>query len=173
MALSGEANVITCTVHERDNGEADIAARADAIVFVREGIAWWALVFPILWLLYHRLWLMVLLYLVVMLALTGVMTILELPELIGGVATMLVSFLLALEGNDLRRWTLARKGFAQVDVTTGRDRQECEQRFFEDWLPRQGAHERQLRVLRAGSGADSKPDNGADDVIGLFPEAGR
>jgi len=162
--------VITCTVHERDSGEPDVTARADGIVFVREGIAWWAFLFPVIWLLYHRLWLVLLLFLAVVFALTGLVNLLEWPESLGGVATMLASFLLALEGNDLRRWKLARKGYAQVDVTTGRDRQECEQRFFEQWLPRQQDEgSRRLPVIQAVPGR-SRGGNGGDEVIGLFPD---
>lgn len=166
--------MITCTVHERESDEPDVTARADRIVFVREGIAWWAFLFPVIWLLYHRLWLVLLLFLAVIFALTGLVSLLDWPESLGGVPTMLASFLLALEGNDLRRWTLTRKGYAQVDVTTGRDRQECEQRFFEDWLPAQrDGDSRRLPVLQAASGRSRGDGNGGDDVIGLFPEAGR
>ena len=49
--------MVTYTVHERNGGSGTLAERADAIVFVKEGFAWAALVFPILWLLYHRMWL--------------------------------------------------------------------------------------------------------------------
>ena len=37
--------------------------RADAVRMVKEGVAWWALLFPALWLLYHRLWLALIGYL--------------------------------------------------------------------------------------------------------------
>lgn len=169
--------MITCTVHERDSNEADVRTRSEKIVFVREGVAMWALFFPLLWLLYHRLWLMLLAYLAAVFAIGALVSVIDLPEMFGGVTTLALSFLLMLEGNDLRRWTLARKGYSLVDVTGGRDMEECEQRFFETWLPGQKDRKGVLPTItpkRTGSGPIAGPRaTPGDDVIGLFPEPGR
>jgi len=167
--------VITCTVHERDSDEDDVTARSEKIVFVREGVAMWALFFPLIWLLYHRMWLMMLAYLVVVFAIGALVSAAGLPEMIGGLITMALSFLLALEGNDLRRWALARKGYTLADVTSGRDTAECEQRFFESWLPGQRDRKGVLPTImpKENGSAGGTRETPGDDVIGLFPEPGR
>lgn len=169
--------MITCTVHERDEIEGNIETRAGKIIFVREGIAWWALFFPLIWILFHRLWLVLLLYLAAVFVIGAAAELADIPEAAGGLATMALSFLLALEGNDLRRWTLKRKGYALADVTGGRDMAECEQRFFESWLPAQ-EQQRTSATPAPSLPRESKANQtsaapGGDDVIGLFPEPGR
>ena len=49
--------MVTYTVHERSDETGNITDRADKVLFVKEGFGWVALLFPVLWLLYHRLWL--------------------------------------------------------------------------------------------------------------------
>lgn len=165
--------MITCTVHEKFDADKDVEARAESIRFVKEGIAWWALVFPAVWLFYHRLWIVLIAYLVLVFAIAAGFQAAGAPEPVGGIVTMAVSVLLALEGNDLRRWTLARKGFQLVDVTTGRDMEECERRFFEGWLPGQGRVVPPSAALTETPAAQPKGAAGGDGVIGLFPEPGR
>lgn len=169
--------MITCTVHEREETGSDIETRAGNIVFVREGIAWWALFFPLIWILYHRLWLVLLLYLAAVFVIGTAAELADIPEAAGGLATMALSYLLALEGNDLRRWTLKRKGYALADVTGGRDMAECEQRFFERWLPAQEQKRTPATpapsLLPETKPNQTTPEPGGDDVIGLFPEPGR
>ena len=50
-------------------GDAEALVRADRVAFVKEGIAWLALFAPILWLIYHRMWLELLAFLVLFLSL--------------------------------------------------------------------------------------------------------
>lgn len=171
--------MITCTVHERESENKDIAARADGIVFVREGFAWLALLFPVIWLLYHRMWLVLVCFLAIVFALSVPFAAAGLPEWLGTLLSFGLSLLLALEGNDLRRWSLARRGFQTVDVTAGRDREECERRFFDGWLMRQRAQGNAKTVAPAGpvpkqqASRDLPGSQAGDDVIGLFPEPGR
>jgi hypothetical protein len=41
---------------------------------------------------------------------------------------------LAIQANDLRRWSLERRGFEMVAAVTGRSRDECEMKFFSSLL---------------------------------------
>jgi hypothetical protein len=87
------------------------------VVLVREGFSWLAFLFNVLWLLWHRLWLAALGYLVLA-VLVGAL----LPG--GGVgfaAGLALQFLLGAHANDLRRWALARRGYAQAHVVAERD----------------------------------------------------
>jgi hypothetical protein len=95
------------TVHLREGA---------APVLVREGFSWSALIFGWLWLLLHRAWIPALLLLaagvaVVALTADGVRAI-----LLGAIAV-----LQGLFGNDLRRWSLERRGYRLLHVVAGRD----------------------------------------------------
>ena len=65
--------MIIYTVHEPQRPGQSIEARADSIVFVKEGFTIWGFLFGPLWLLYNRLWLAFVVTLVLMAALAGVL----------------------------------------------------------------------------------------------------
>ncbi len=170
--------MITYTVHERDSDAQDIAARAEEIIFVKEGFAWLALAFPLVWLLYHRLWIVLAGFIAIVALLeVGVMS-LELNDAVAVVTTFVLSGLFALQANDLRRWSLQRKGFELVDLVSGRDRSECEQTFFTHWLT---GKDMQVKAAPGKTAKRAKPapavrekmNTDDDDVIGLFPEPGK
>ncbi len=58
------------TVHEPPLRGADASAEPERFVFVRDGFHWWAFLLAPLWMLWHRLWLVFVIYLVVVAALT-------------------------------------------------------------------------------------------------------
>ena len=171
--------MITYTVYERADGESDVALRADSIVFVKDGFAWLALFFPLLWMLFNRMWLVLLAFIVVMLALQAAATVAGFGEMLAGWITLGAGLLFAFHANDLRRWTLTRKGYAFAGLVTGRNREECETRFFDGWLAAQEAdHARpgiepgapQNTVTPQLSAPARQKSTSDDDVIGLFPE---
>lgn len=172
--------MVTYTVHERGGEETDIAARAEKIVFIKEGFAWLALVFPLVWLLYHRLWIVLAGFVVIITLLeVGVMS-LGLNEAVAVFTTLALSAIFALQANDLRRWSLERKGFALADLVSAVDRSECERKFFSRWLAHEGAGSDPAPQMSAKSpkpetAFQDKPSKAGtgDDVIGLFPEPGR
>lgn len=97
-------------------------------VFVKEGFAWPALFFGVVWLIFRRMWLV----LVGFVALIIVARVIEagLGGDLPGIFLVLAQFLLALEGNELRRWTLQRNGYRIVDVVEARNLGEAEIHFF-------------------------------------------
>ncbi|MGI9386740.1 MAG: DUF2628 domain-containing protein [Methyloligellaceae bacterium] len=170
--------MITYTVHERADSVADVALRAESILFVKDGFAWLALFFPVLWMLFQRMWLVLLAFLIIVSALEAGLAAAGLGEMLAGWVTLGASVLFAFQANDLRRWTLARRGYSVAGLVTGRNREECEMRFFESWL---AAQEPQGSSDDAPSSAPTsttpKPQPSErpsgktdDDVIGLFPE---
>ncbi|MDA7946393.1 MAG: DUF2628 domain-containing protein [Hyphomicrobiaceae bacterium] len=167
--------MITYTVHERATGETNVALRADSIIFVKEGFAWLALFFPLLWMLFNRMWLVLLGFLAVMSVLQAAAAAAGLAEMLAGWITLGASLLFAFHANDLRRWTLARNGYAFAGLVTGRDREECESRFFDGWLAAQepeGAGGPSVGVTAPTRlpAPQRRPSASDDDVIGLFPE---
>ncbi|HWJ17412.1 MAG TPA: DUF2628 domain-containing protein [Geobacterales bacterium] len=127
--------MIIYTVHEPQRPGQTIEARADSIVFVKEGFTIWGFLFGPLWLLYNRLWLAFILTLVVMAGLAAALIELELRNQAPAIVDLLASLIIGFEGNNILRWGLQRKGYALLGSVVGRSRLECERRFFDAWLP--------------------------------------
>lgn len=89
--------------------------RGDRLVFVREGFSPVAALFGPLWLLLHRAWIPAVILLALHLA------ALRLPAPTGAIGTGVLVVLAGLAGNDLRRWQLARRGFAPAGLVAARD----------------------------------------------------
>ncbi len=142
------------------------------VTFIRDGFSWAALLIPVLWLLWNRMWLVFLGYLAIALALeTGAYFV---PGLAPGIVATCFGILFAFEANELRRWSLERKGWRFAGVVAGSNRDECETRFFSAWnTPDRTATSQPdfvpasaLKIPSVGSrltGADG------EDVVGLFP----
>ncbi len=91
-----------------------------APVLVREGFSWGALCLGPIWLALHRAWIAA--------VLTLAATILVIVLASGGATAALLTaliVLLGLSGNDLRRWSLDRRGFLLAQVVVARDELEA------------------------------------------------
>jgi len=163
----------TYTVHAPPPKAGDTTSDPQRFVVVRDGFHFWAFLFGPLWLLFRRLWLVLLGYVVVN-ALVGVL--LYAAGASGGfkfLGSLLVALLLGLEAASLRRWTLTRRRWQTLGFVIGDDQESAERRFFTEWAERARrtppvtpAPEAPYAVpLRRG------PPSSAD-VIGLFPEPG-
>ncbi|MCW2308701.1 DUF2628 domain-containing protein [Rhodobium gokarnense] len=107
---------------------------SDAVktAFVKDGFSWAALFFAPLWALYHGLWLVLTCWIVISLAIGAVGDFFSMGA--GQVLSLAFSLLFALEANQLRRWTLQRRGWQLSGVVVGRDREEYERRYFDRLL---------------------------------------
>jgi hypothetical protein len=166
------------TVHEpplkRDQTDPD----PDRFVFVRDGFYFWAFLFGPLWMLRHRLWLVLVLYLVLVVALEVGLLRLGAPGFAGGVVAFLLALLVGFEAATLRRWTLRRRRWRSIGVVIGDDLESAERRFFDAWV-RDHAHPaapQPAAAARAAQRAVPPPlmrlPAGRPDVVGLFPEPG-
>jgi len=119
----------TYTVH----ANASVPKAEDRVRFVREGMARWAIVSPLLWFLYHRMWWEAAAYfgLSILIAVAG--EALGIQETIIVLLGFGVQLLAALEANDFRRLALARKGYQPIAIVHGSDEEEAEARFFASW----------------------------------------
>ncbi len=145
----------------------DIAPDPMSLVFVKEGFCWPALLFPEIWLIFRRMWLVLLLD-VAVIVVTAILTA-NLAGRAGPVVALLVAlgrFLFALEANGLRRWTYYRHGYRLIGVVQGRRLWEAELRFFLDWTPG--------NVPPPAPSEPEPPANSpeAGEVLGLFPVPG-
>jgi len=167
------------TVHAPVVGDASARVTADRAVFVRDGFHVWAFVFGLLWLLYHRLWWASLGYVVVLTGVTVVLALLHVSSGTDFLAMLLLALLMGFEAASLRRWTLSRRKWRQLDVVVANDEQEAERRFFDRWTLRQNnLVNDQAAVDRgappptrevAGQAFSRPPSSG---IVGLFPEPG-
>jgi hypothetical protein len=75
-----------------------------------------------------------------------------------------------MEAPSLRRWKLSRRGFGNVGLVVGDDRETAERRFFDSWVAR-------------GPDDDDRPEPtpppalpspfarpASSDIVGLFPQ---
>ena len=105
----------------------------DQVRFVKEGIAWWALLAPLVWFLYHRLWWEAAVLFAVSLIIAMGAEQWAVSDTFLLVGNSLLQVLIACEANDLRALSLRRKGFHQIAVAHGMDEAEAEVRFFTSW----------------------------------------
>ena len=114
------------TVHLRAwSNEADRDA-----VFVREGFSWGAFVFSVAWALWHRLWVAALLIAGALAAVALADEFLELGFILPEAISLAVSVWVGFEGNDWRRESLKRRGYAEAGIVTATSLAEAEHRFF-------------------------------------------
>jgi len=156
------------TLHlPRDARPGDPSA-LDEAELVRDAFSWGAFFFTFLWFFFHRLWLAGLGVLVLVLGFGALLQVLNVHDAAATVAALLLQVLIGLEANSLRRWTLARRGFALADVVTAADEDEAEAKAYARWLSQRPASTR----VPASAPAPITPRR-PDPVIGLFPDAER
>ncbi len=160
------------SVYEPRTEAADFVARADRIAFVKEGFSWVAFLVPALWLIFYRMWLELIVFLVGFAALEWTFGTSDPGKTLFGWVSLGLFILFAFEANDLRAASLERRGYRLVGVASGRDRGQAELSFFRTWLPEQ---EKQARAPertseKGGSGNPQATTRGeSEEVIGLFP----
>lgn len=115
------------TVHENSAR----AEPSERIVLVREGYAFWAFVFHLAWLLYHRCWRMALLYAVMLVAIVRVGELAGLNTLSLFVLQLGLQCWLGGIGNDCRRAALRRSGFDEIAVVCAESELLAERRYFD------------------------------------------
>jgi hypothetical protein len=173
------------TVHAPTPSGADLRA-TDNFAFVRDGFHFWAMVFGPLWLLWHRLWLALLGWVIFAIAIQVGLSSLGLSRSTIFFADVILALLMGLEASSLRRWTLSRGNWRQLDVVVADDRDAAERRFFERWSQKQrGIVNDQWAVDRGGppptrnvpgqpfsNPPSNPPPLPSGGIIGLFPEPG-
>ncbi len=155
------------TVHEPPSRSGNALADADRFVFVRDGFYGWAFLLAPLWMLRHRLWLVLLLYIVAVVILQVALLAVGASGTAQFLAALAVAILVGIEGGTLRRWTLGRRRWRNVGVVVGDDRDTAERRFFAAWQSGQ-----QPRPSYAPAAPGSRAPVPGDDIVGLFPQPG-
>ncbi len=157
----------TFTVHHPSDTPAGVLEAPEKAVFLKEGAAWVALFVPFFWALFHRMWIVAVLILAAAMTFGTIAQWLHLSAFVTFTISSLINFLIALEGNELRRWTLERKGHVLIGIVSANNLADCEQIFFER-LVRETETANQ-RIAPVKSGFQLAESGGDGD---LFPVAG-
>ncbi len=163
------------TVHEPPLRTADALTDPERFVFVRDGFYWWAFLLTPLWMLRHRLWFVLVVYLVVSAALDAAMQRAGMSAFAIASIGILVSLLLGFEASTLWRFTLRRRRWKDVGIVSGDDLEDAERRFFDAWLRNASARGGPPRATPPAPPAPPPATPGSTEVsgvVGLFPEPG-
>jgi hypothetical protein len=154
----------TYTVHEPPLRNGETVSDPERFVFVRDGFHFWAFLLGPLWMLVHRMWLVLALYLAGNAALAVGLHMLHAWGGARFAVTVILALLIGLEAATLRRFSLRK--WRGVGVVVGEDAEDAERRFFASWVERAPAAEPPAGpAVRRGPPVPSH-------VIGLFPEPG-
>ena len=159
------------TVHAPVANNVDLST-TDKFSFVRDGFHFWAFVFGVFWLAWHRLWLALIGWIVLMVAVD-----VGLPALgVGRGAVLTINLLLALllgfEAASLKRWTLSRRKWRQLDIVVADDEESAERRFFDRWTNADGDTHQPSSWHVPTSPNQPRAMPATQGIIGLFPEPG-
>lgn len=141
---------------------------ADHSAFVKDGWCWPALLIPPIWLVWRRMWLVLLGWSAVALMISLASSLLDLPAAPAAGLEVLFALWFALEANAMRRWTLIRNGWRFAGIATGADLVDAEHRHF---------HRRRLPRPPSRHGGAAPPlaplaqrSASGEPIIGMFPE---
>jgi hypothetical protein len=154
--------MIFATVHEPPDPPVDRLDRAETLAYVGDRFSFAAALLGPLWMLAHRLWLGLLLYVGAAVAIVVAVTALGLG---GGWLVLLLialNLIVGFEAASLRRWALERRGWLTLGTVSGRNLEDCERRFLGDWLAEQnGISEVPARSPRSSLAAiaDGEPSD--------------
>jgi len=166
------------TVHAPATGD----AATDRFVFVRDGFYVWAALLGVVWLAWHRLWLALIGWIVLMAVIDAAMMRLGVSPTAIFLVDVLLALLLGFEAASLQRWTLSRRNWRQLDIVVADDEEQAERRFFDRWTAKQRNPGNDQTAIDRGGPPPTRdvpgqrfsrpPPLSQSEIIGLFPEPG-
>jgi hypothetical protein len=162
------------TVHEPPLRAGAAAPDVERFAFVRDGFSWWAFLFAPLWMLRHRMWLVLIGYVVIVGLIEIPVRLSGAPAFAASLIGILLGLLVGFEAGTLRRFTLNRRGWKNLGVVSGDDLEDAERRFFDAWLQQKNSPSGALHrpTPPPPPGAPIRRGPTGSGVIGLFPEPG-
>ena len=173
------------TVYEPPLKAHESAPDPERFVFVRDGFSFWAFLLAPWWMLRHRLWLALVCYVILAVALSVALRWIGTSAAVAIIAGALFSLLVGFEAATLRRFGLARRGWRNVGIVVGDDVESAERRFFDAWANKTWDNKTWANKNWAerpsvdGASRASSPAMGvpmarrpSSEVVGLFPQPG-
>ncbi len=103
---------------------------------MRDGFSWGAFVFGPFYFLVKREWAgLLLIFLAAMLLMGGLLEIVGTGPFALSAASLVLALIAGFEANEIKRASLALFGWKEIAVISGRSLEDCEQQFFNAWLP--------------------------------------
>ncbi|MGI9373188.1 MAG: DUF2628 domain-containing protein [Hyphomicrobiales bacterium] len=160
----------TYTVHHPNGDTGDILNAPEKLVFVKEGLCWPALFIPLLWTLYRRMWIIAAAYFTALMVLNTVVMMTNIPGWVMLAVNLGLNAFMWLDGNELRRWALERRGFKFLDIVGANTLRESERLFLSRLISAQDRQGEDIKPARTSSNAlkFAAGDSGA----GLYPQFG-
>jgi Protein of unknown function (DUF2628) len=159
------------TVHVPSPTTEKSAPEPERFIFVRDGFSFWAFLLGPLWMLWHRLWLVFICYLVLVALLHIGLHMIGASTAVTFAADALLALLVGFEAATLRRLTLARRHWDNVGIVVGDDVEAAERRFFDAWVrhvPRAPGSPTAVAPVASGPVLGGP----ATEIVGLFPQPG-
>jgi hypothetical protein len=162
------------TAHQPPLKKFEAAPDPERFVFVRDGFSFWAFLLGPLWMLRHRMWLVLLGYVAIAIVMQVALRLVGASGGSSAFAAFMLALLVGMEAGTLRRFTLGRRRWRNVGTVVGADRDTVERRFFDSWVRGETLAPVTPSMPRAASPAAStqRGASPAPDVIGLFPQPG-
>jgi hypothetical protein len=161
----------TYTVHEPPLRKGEAVFAPERFVFVRDGFYVWAFLLAPLWLLWRRLWLAFVLYLVANFVLNVDLVLIGAPPGVKFLTSLLIALLVGLEASTIWRRKLAWKKWKMLGFVVGDDAETAERRFYAAWAKRPDDKLAAAPAPQYSAPVRRGPPS-PSDVIGLFPEPG-
>jgi hypothetical protein len=115
------------TVYEKP----EAAEPTERVELVREGFSFLAFFLNFFWLLYHRMWWVLVGYMVVLVGMAMVVHGLHLSETTLMILQTGLNLLLGFHAYDLQGWALKRKGYRLGGVLVGESEMAVQRRYYE------------------------------------------
>jgi Protein of unknown function (DUF2628) len=164
------------TVHQPPLKKYEAAPDPERFAFVRDGFSFWAFVFGPLWMLRHRMWLVLVGYVAIVSAMEIAFRLVGAPGGSRTFAALMLALLIGMEAGTLRRFTLGRRRWRNVGTVVGSDREVVERRFFDSWVRGETlapvVAQATVRPSAFAAPSARSAATSAQDVIGLFPQPG-
>jgi hypothetical protein len=147
------------------------AEQTDRFIFLHERFSLGAFAFGPLWMIWHRLWLGLILYLVGGGSVIYGLRLLGIGWTVVAFVIVLSHLLLGLEATSLVRWTRTRHGWRERGVVIADDLDMAERRFFDNREAIRPAANL-APAMAPGHLPAAQVGSSQPDIIGLFPEPG-
>jgi hypothetical protein len=145
--------------------------RADRFIFLRERFSLGAFLFGPLWIIWRRLWVVLIIYLVVVGFIEYGLQAVGIGWAALACVYVLIQLLIGLEATSLRRWTRVMRGWRDCGVVVADDLEMAERRFFDARAAfRPAVSPVAMSAASRSAAAEAGPSR--PDIIGLFPEPG-
>jgi hypothetical protein len=138
----------TYSVYEPEMRQDSATRHAERFFFLRERFNFAAFLFGPLWMIWRRLWLVLVLYVVVVAMLEYGLGWLGVSAGARAAVFVLIQFLVGIEAAGLQRWTLVRRGWRDCGIVVAAGLELAERRFFDA---------RAARLAAAKASATARP----------------